>query len=336
MLIYRVLGYRMGLNKSKISRKFKKLFFIIFLVIISIVSCDNSTKSSNNIDTGEGYEWVAGEYNINCVPSPTGKGGDMCFVPKGEFKHGCNEAIDDECIVIEYPFHWKMLESFWVDKYEVTIENFQKCVNAGVCNNNDEGFPHYDEYRVKRVYEGEDLYTKCNLNDPEKSGHPMNCVTWYGAEAYCEWVGKRLPTEAEWEKAARGTDGRKYPWGNEDISCEYAVYTEGDNSCEIRDTQPVGSKEKGISPYGCYDLSGNVGEWTSEELDYYRPDEDDIIYDYPDSKILYSYEILPEMVYRGGGFKYEKRLFRCSVRALMGVESLHYNVGFRCVKNGDN
>lgn len=313
----------MMFHKSKISRRSKKLFLLSFLLIISIVSCDNSTKNNNNIDIGEGSEWVADKYTVNCVPSQTGKGGDMCFVPEGEFKQGCNEAIDVECLGMEFPFHWKMLESFWIDKYEVTIEDFQKCVDSGVCNNDDEELPHYDEYRIETVYEGEDIYTRCNLNNDEKSGHPMNCVSWFGAKAYCEWIGKRLPTEAEWEKAARGTDGRKYPWGNEDISCEYAVYGQGDNSCEKEETQPIGSKAKGVSPYGCYDMSGNVNEWTNDELNYYRPDDDDVI----NIAILF----LRNKVYRGGGLLDNKRFLRCSDRVICKPDQVWIHQGFRCV-----
>lgn len=318
----------------KVGRKLKKLFLFLFLTTFFLVSCDNSTNS-NNIDAGEEYEWIADEYTVNCVSSPTGKGGDMCFVPEGEFKQGCNGAIDDECHRLEYPFHWKMLGSYWIDKFEVTIEDYQKCVDAGVCNN-DEKFPHYDEYKFLVEEDGVDYYSQCNLKNDEKSGHPMNCVSWYGAKAYCEWVGKRLPAEAEWEKAARGTDGRKYPWGNEDLSCEYTVYVQGDDNCSKHETQPVGSKEKGVSPYGCYDMSGNISEWTNDELRLYKPDEDDIIYDYQDSIILHSSEILPDMVHRGGGFMYEKRLFKCSVRVLLDSGSMNQNVGFRCAKSVDN
>ncbi len=298
---------------------------IVWILSASIfLSCEN--KQSNIIEIEDDYVWESDEYTVNCVPSPTGKGGDMCFVPEGEFKQGCNEAIDDECFIFEYPFHWKMLQSFWIDKYEVTIEEFQKCIDAGACNNNDEELPHYDEYGVAYVYEGEDVYNKCSLNNAEKSGHPMNCVSWFGAKAYCEWAGKRLPTEAEWEKAARGTDGRKYPWGNDEISCEYAVYGKGDNSCE-EETQPIGTREKGVSPYGCYDMSGNVNEWINETPKYYRPNEED-------EANIYVLASFPFKGLRGGGFTESKEYLRCSDRrGVFKPERVDSpKLGFRCAK----
>ena len=91
----------------------------------------------------------------------------------------------------------------------------------------------------------------------------MNCVDWDQAKAYCKWVGKRLPTEEEWEKAARGTDGREYPWGNQETTCEYAKFLGGDgNYCDGKfTTWPVGSRPKGASPYGVMDMAGNVSEY---------------------------------------------------------------------------
>lgn len=304
------------------NKRMFSVFGLCLWIFLFVTGCEN--KQSNIIEIEDDYVWESDEYTVECVPSPTGKGGDMCFVPEGEFKQGCNEAIDDECHILEYPYHRKTLESFWIDKYEVTIEEFQKCIDAGACNNNDKESPHYDAYRI--IDEYEEYYNWCNLNNAEKSGHPMNCVSWLGAEAYCKWVGKRLPTEAEWEKAARGTDGRKYPWGNDEISCEHAVYNETD-SLYNGETQPIGIREKGVSPYGCYDMAGNISEWTSDKFDYYRPDEDDIIYDYPSLKTL------SHITTRGGYYRGGKRHVRCSNRGVVAsVEELNDTMGIRCVK----
>ncbi|HSA34562.1 MAG TPA: SUMF1/EgtB/PvdO family nonheme iron enzyme, partial [bacterium] len=127
-----------------------------------------------------------------------------------------------------------------------------------------EAYPHYSSSMTDD--------SPCNYDAEGKKDQPMNCVTWYGADAYCKWIGGRLPTEAEWEKAARGTAGRKYPWGNEPaVSCDYAVMGphndstgEYDDGCGTGGTMPVGSKPNGVSPYGAYDMIGNVWEWVHD------------------------------------------------------------------------
>lgn len=93
----------------------------------------------------------------------------------------------------------------------------------------------------------------------------MNCITWHQAREYCDWVGKRLCSESEWEMASRGTDGRIYPWGNETETCHYAVMYEGGYGCGTGSSWPVGSKPAGASPYGALDMSGNVWEWVEDD-----------------------------------------------------------------------
>jgi formylglycine-generating enzyme required for sulfatase activity len=192
----------------------------------------------------------------------TGTPGEMVDVPAGEFQMGCNEAVDTECNGNEKPYHAVTLSAYKIGKYEVTVGEYQQCVANGACNNNKAIEPHY---RTNTDY------PECNLGATGKDNHPMQCVTWDGAKAYCEYIGQRLPTEAEWEKAARGTDGRKYPWGNEDATCDYAVMAsynewtgEYDCGCGTDSTWPIGSKEAGKSPYGAYDMAGNVWEWVND------------------------------------------------------------------------
>lgn len=181
--------------------------------------------------------------------------GAMVDVPAGEFWMGCNEAVDDQCSSDEYPYHAVTLSAYKIGKYEVTVGEYQQCVVNGACNNSNEDEPHYG------TNTGD---SSCNLGATDKDNHPMQCVTWYGAKAYCEWIGGRLPTEAEWEKAARGTDGRKYPWGNETATCDYAVVYEGGYGCGSGGTMPIGSKDAGKSPYDIYDMAGNVEEWVND------------------------------------------------------------------------
>jgi len=189
--------------------------------------------------------------------------GAMMDVPAGEFMMGCNEAVDAACESGEYPYHAVTLSAYKIGKYEVTIGEYQKCVDAGDCNNDNNEEPHYATV-------GD--HESCNLGTTGNESYPVQCVTWYGAKAYCEWLGGRLPTEAEWEKAARGTDGRKYPWGNEPtVSCDYAVMYDIYAGCGTGGPMPVGSKEAGKSLYGVYDMIGNVQEWVNDwyDEDYY-------------------------------------------------------------------
>jgi len=172
--------------------------------------------------------------------------GGMCQVPAGSFWMGCNEEVDlfcDQLFLGEYPYHEVYLDAFEIDMFEVTQAQYYLCYIEGTCTQPGDGF------------------------DPETMGDfPVVDVSWEQSKAFCEWAGKRLCTEAEWEKAARGTDGRRYPWGNEPASCEYAVMNDQGPGCGTGATMPVGSKPTGASPFGPMDMAGNVLEWVN---DYY-------------------------------------------------------------------
>jgi formylglycine-generating enzyme required for sulfatase activity len=174
------------------------------------------------------------------VPEP--KVTKLLPVPKGEFLMGCNTAIDQTCRPNENPSRVVYLDAFEIDETEVTQAQYYQCVKAGECR-------------------APVCWDPCN-----KGNHPVGCVNRDDAADYCKWVGKRLPTEAEWEKAARGTDGLLYPWGNDAPSC-----TRGNIAgCKDKnDTAPVGSFPEGASPYGALDMVGNVVELVA---DWYDPD----------------------------------------------------------------
>ena len=176
------------------------------------------------------------EPKVNCS-------GGMCVVPAGPFCMGC---VDNQCGSDEYPYHEVDVPAFEIDKYEVTVSQYGACVNAGACT-----APGTGSY--------------CNWGKSGKEDHPVNCIDWNQAKAYCEWAGKRLCSESEWEKASRGTDGRIYPWGNEEPTCDYCVMDEGGYGCGTDSTWSVGSKPAGASPYGALDMSGNVWEWVEDD-----------------------------------------------------------------------
>jgi len=235
--------------------------------------------------------------------SPT-DGMILLYVPEGEFLMGAADS-DPDATRPEKPQHTVYLDAFWIDQTEVTSAMYAKCVADGKCK------PR-----------------KC-LTGSKYDQHPAVCVVWFDAKAYCEWAGRRLPTEAEWEKAARGTDGRLYPWGNEPATCEYAIMNDGSGqACEERsDTAAahVGSRPKGASPYGALDMAGNVWEWTN---DWYDPNY------YSTSP--YSNPTGPASGYgpaqRGGYWENKANLVRVTYRVPhsnnpMGGAS---SVGFRC------
>ncbi len=163
----------------------------------------------------------------------------MVQVPGGAFVRGSDQKRDEQ------PQQSVVLEAFWIDIYEVTVSQYAQCVSERQCTAPATG--RYFNWGVEGRQE-----------------HPINGVDWFQAAQYCAWANKRLPTEAEWEKAARGTDGRLYPWGNAPASCEYAVMEDGGDGCGLDGTWPVGSKPKGVSPYGVHDMAGNVYEWTAD------------------------------------------------------------------------
>jgi len=232
---------------------------------------------------------------------------DMVYVPAGAFMMGCNSSLDDECGDDEKPYHKVYLDAFYIDKYEVSVDRFGACVRAGKCKK-----------PITRQY--------YNWGVPGRGNHPINGVSLNEAVSYCAYVGKRLPTEAEWEKAARGNDGRKYPWGNMRASCDFAVMNEGAKGCGRNSTWPVGSKTDGASPYGAMDMLGNVWEWTADFYDgnYYAgsPGRN------PKGPSSGSYVVL-----RGGGYNSATDELRTSYRFSLGTNHSYYAAGFRCVRN---
>jgi formylglycine-generating enzyme required for sulfatase activity len=205
----------------------------------------------------------------------------MVFVPAGEFIMGSPEG---EGLDNEHPQRTVYLNAFYIGKYEVTNRQFSQFVDATGYSTDAEksGWGWAWTGGDWKEVEGADWRHPRGPGSSieDKMDHPVVQVSWNDANAYCQWVGKRLPTEAEWEKAARGTDGRTYPWGNSapdgsklnycDVNCELG-WKDSSTDDGYTDTAPVGHYEAGKSPYGAYGMAGNVWEWVADwyEADYY-------------------------------------------------------------------
>jgi len=220
--------------------------------VVDVDTLDIDMADNDLADFDDDYEVDTPEADIIIPDSDD----NMISIPAGQFMMGCNTSLDSNCANDEKPYHAVTLSGYKIDKHEVTAGEFAVCVADGACNNSGD----------RQYYENSEN-SSCNLNASNKGTHPVNCVTWYGAKAYCVWLGKRLPTEAEWEKAARGTEGQVYPWGNQTATCALANLS----SCGSG-TVPVESIEAGKSPYGIYESAGNVGEWVNDYYDsaYYE------------------------------------------------------------------
>jgi len=168
----------------------------------------------------------------------------MLFVPGGEFKMG-----DDKNDLEEVkPVHTVILDGFWIDRTEVTNGQYQQCVQEGACD------PPIKSHSSSRIsYYGNETF----------NNYPVIYVDWYQASNYCAWAGTRLPTEAEWEYAARGKKENHYPWGEEAPTCERANHWDWEGGC-VGDTVTVASHPTGTSWAGVYDMAGNVDEWVAD------------------------------------------------------------------------
>lgn len=228
-----------------------------FMVFVMFCLFNVWTVAQSETDSGRQVAQAEVEQKTNATtegqpPAEAQIGADgMVSVPAGEFLMGCNEEDDSECTEDdEKPQRKVNVPAFRIDRTEVTVEAYRRCFDAKRCSVPD---------------------TKgrgsCNWDRAGYEKHPINCIDWNQAEAFCAWAGKRLPTEAEWEKAARGTDGRVYPWGATWDITRANVYESYDG---YKDTAPVGSFPAGASPYGALDMAGNVWEWTA---DWYRNGE---------------------------------------------------------------
>jgi len=255
-------------------------------------------------------------------------GMETVYVPGGEFLMGSDQAevdyalslcqaYDTNCsrryFSVEQPQHLVQLSSFWLDRTEVTIGQYDGCMDAGICEK-----------------------ISCeDTGDADRDKLPAICVNWHQAAAYCQWVGARLPTEAEWEYGARGVDDRRYPWGD-DIDRSRLNYC--DANCELpkrndavddsySQTAPVGSYPDGASWIGALDMSGNVWEWTADWFGEYSSERqtDPAGPDTGGRKVV-----------RGGSWHTSADHARSALRTYSDPELSSNHVGFRCAMSDKN
>ena len=250
----------------------------------------------------------------------TAKPSSMVTVSAGTFWMGCRPESDSTCEEDEKPGGEVFLGGFGIDRTEVTVAQYAVCVDSWVCKEPDS--------------DGEDD----NWGKSGRESHPVNSVSWTDAKAYCGWAGKRLPTEAEWEKAARGTDGRTYPWGNGPATCSRAVMRDaGRPGCGKDSTWPVGSKPSGASPYGALDMAGNVWEWTADWYDaaYYaeRPAKNPRGPSIGSDRVRRGGSIGSDRVRRGGSFVNSASGMRAPYRYAYPPAARSHVIGFRCARS---
>lgn len=223
------------------------------------------------------------------------------YIPAGKFLMG----TDDPAVEKSNPQHEVTLSAYWIDQIEVTNAMYLRCVEAGAC---DEPYLH-----------GEHPY----YDKPGYENYPVVFVTWFSAKKYCAWAGRRLPTEAEWEKAARGIDGRSYPWG--ESAPEPALANFGGL---LNSPLPVDRYPGGASPFGVLNMAGNVREWVSDWFNQ-------VFYRNPNQNNPTGPKVGTERVLRGGSFLDDARELRVFNRFEHDPSSPGINRGFRCAMDAE-
>jgi len=284
-------------------------YLVILLGLGLLLGCDSLVAPWDVVGEYEKQDLVylgKNEWGYDEYENPI-DGSVLIYIPAGEFVMGSPSDAGD---LDETPQHPVYLDGYFIGKYEITVAQFKKfCALTG--------------------------YSMPKQPSWNEDNYPVVNVLWYDAVAYCEWAGLRLPTEAEWEKSARGTDGRKYPWGNNEPYHDGVYYAnyggvydtttgswEGDSADGYYYTAPVGSFPQGASPYGCMDMAGNVWEWC---LDWY--DEDyysESPYENPQGPDSGFFRVI-----RGGGWVSPGRSLRVANRNSPDLGTRYCEAGFR-------
>lgn len=291
-------------------------YTIIALIAVALIGC---TPVSKPYQTEE-VETLAPGTDPTVISTETERARPipgMVYIPKGIFWMGCDQDHNGglTCLPDELPLHEVTLEGYYMDQFEVTNREYARCVEAGACE-----LPTEPASNTLTSYYDNSAY----------KDYPVIFVSWHDAKAYCEWAGKRLPTEAEWEKAARGSTINGFPWGDNQPGCDLAnFYDKESSSYCVRDTSRVDDYSEGASPFGVMNMAGNVWEWVNDWYadSYYStsPFEDPAG---PDSGM---YKVL-----RGGGFKSNVVQLRSANRSYDPDFNNSEDVGFRCAISLEN
>ena len=280
-------------------KKLIPLFFVVVVLVLAVPGCGGSKTPPTDASLEDTWTRPADEMV-------------MVYVPEGEFEMGIVPQVKS--------VHSVALDGFWLDRTEVTNRQYRRCVEAEACNP-----PERSDSFSGDAYYGESAY----------DDYPILWVNWHQAVAYCEWAGARLPTEAEWEYAARGPAGRAYPWGNEfdgtrlnycDANCEASGGADTTADDGYAETAPVGSFPSGASWCGALDLAGNVYEWMADRYGEY-PSEHQVNPQGPPSG--------GSRVLRGGSWEDKSLAVHSAFRGQLDPDRIWYALGFRCVRDSE-